>query len=99
MCFTGAKYIPNDVVKKLNIRCAALLMGCASCSLTLQGCYAPIGAPLSYLMAGSPIIVGNLWNMIDIELCLFAMKFFKDTLEEPDKLRREKRFGTHVEKL
>ena len=47
-------------------------MGCSSGSLTLNGCYAPNGAPLSYLLAGSPVIVANLWEVTDKDIDRFG---------------------------
>lgn len=47
-------------------------MGCSSGCLTLNGCYAPNGAPLSYLLAGSPVIVANLWEVTDKDIDRFG---------------------------
>lgn len=75
-------YIPDDKIKKLKKCSAAFLMGCASGCLTLQGCYAPVGTPLSYLRAGSPFVVANLWIMLESELCLFAETLLKEILKD-----------------
>lgn len=59
----GFQYIPRAKVVNL-LRCAAAtLMGCDSALLVLNGSYIPSGAPLDYIIAGSPIAIGNLWNV------------------------------------
>ena len=47
-------------------------MGCSSGSLSLNGCYTPQGAPLCYLLAGSPVIVANLWEVTDKDIDRFG---------------------------
>lgn len=57
-------------------------MGCSSGSLTLHGSYAPQGIPLSYLLAGSPAIVANLWEVTDKDIDRFGKAMFDAWLEE-----------------
>ena len=38
-------------------------MGCATAALSEQGEYEPVGTVLSYVLGGSPCVVGNLWNV------------------------------------
>jgi separase len=71
------------------------LIGCTSGGLTLQRSYAPIGTPLSYLMADSPIIVGNLWVMLESKLNLLAKSLCEDLLELIDQ-NNGKRIGAFV---
>jgi len=47
-------------------------MGCSSGTLQCKGSYAPRGAPLSYLFAGSPAIVANLWDVSDKDIDRFS---------------------------
>lgn len=64
-------------------KCAAtLLMGCSSGSLSLNGCYIPQGTPLSYLLAGSPVIVGNLWEVTDKDIDRFGKAMYGAWLRE-----------------
>ena len=87
--FTGAQYIPRHEIQKLE-RCAAtLLMGCSSGSLTLQGSYAPQGVPLSYLLAGSPAIVANLWEVTDKDIDRFGKAMLDAWLKERSELPME----------
>ncbi|XP_040365998.1 separase-like isoform X2 [Rosa chinensis] len=78
----GSLYIPNDRIERLQNCAGAFLMGCSSASLKLDGCYVPRGPPLSYLLAGSPVILGNLWEVtgLDIDKFTHAMlvSWFKD---------------------
>lgn len=75
-------FIPNHRIERLQNCAGALLMGCKSGSLRLDGCYIPQGPPLSYLLAGSPVIFGNLWDVLDNEIDQFTKamlaSWFKD---------------------
>ncbi|KAJ8572576.1 hypothetical protein K7X08_009087 [Anisodus acutangulus] len=79
---SGAQYIPEHEVKKLESCAATLLMGCSSGSLYLHGCYAPRGAPMCYLFAGSPVIVANLWEVTDKDIDRFGKSMFDAILRE-----------------
>lgn len=57
-------------------------MGCSSGSLTLNGSYAPQGVPLSYLLAGSPSIVANLWEVTDRDIDRFGKAMLDAWLKE-----------------
>lgn len=69
---TGAQYISRHDLLKLEKCAATFLMGCSSGSLSLNGCYIPQGTPLYYLLAGSPVIVANLWDVTDKDIDRFG---------------------------
>ncbi|KAL6180528.1 hypothetical protein ACLB2K_047190 [Fragaria x ananassa] len=78
---SGTQYIPRREIQKLE-RCAAtLLMGCSSGSLKLNGCYVLQGTPLSYLLAGSPVVVANLWDVTDTDIDRFAKSMLDSWLK------------------
>ncbi|KAK7302457.1 hypothetical protein RJT34_13347 [Clitoria ternatea] len=79
---SGAQYIPRHEIQKLDKCAATLLMGCSSGSLTLHGQYAPQGVPLSYLLAGSPAIVANLWEVTDKDIDRFGKAMLDAWLKE-----------------
>ncbi|OIV91544.1 hypothetical protein TanjilG_08956 [Lupinus angustifolius] len=79
---SGSQYIPRHEIQKLENCAATLLMGCSSGSLTLNGSYAPQGVPLSYLLAGSPAIVANLWEVTDKDIDRFGKAMFDAWLKE-----------------
>ncbi|PRQ20035.1 putative separase [Rosa chinensis] len=54
---TIIQYIPRLEIQRLEHCASTLLMGCSCGSLKLNGCYVPQGTPLSYLLAGSPVIL------------------------------------------
>ncbi|KAF2319699.1 hypothetical protein GH714_018091 [Hevea brasiliensis] len=78
----GAQYISQQEIQKLEICAATLLMGCSSGALSLHGCYTPQGTPLSYLLAGSPIIVANLWEVTDKDIDWFGKAVLDAWLKE-----------------
>jgi separase len=53
-------------------------MGCSSVALQENGDYEPIGTVLSYLLAGSPCVVGNLWNVTDKDCDRFTKALLED---------------------
>lgn len=79
---SGAQYIPRDKIHKLESCAATLLMGCSSGTLKLNGRYAPVGISLSYMLAGAPIVVANLWEVTDLDIDRFAKAVLKSFLEE-----------------
>ncbi|KAJ1434987.1 SEPARIN core domain [Sesbania bispinosa] len=86
---SGAQYIPRHEIQKLEKCAATLLMGCSSGSLTLHGSYAPQGIPLSYLLAGSPAIVANLWEVTDKDIDRFGKAMLDAWLKERSDLPTE----------
>ncbi|KAK4438264.1 Separase [Sesamum alatum] len=79
---SGTQYIPGHEIQKLDSCAAGLLLGCSSGSLYLKGCYMPQGAPLSYLLAGSPVIVANLWEVTDKDIDRFGKAMLNAWLRE-----------------
>ncbi|CAL8997984.1 unnamed protein product [Prunus brigantina] len=79
---SGVQYIPMHQIQRLENCAATLLMGCSSGSLKLNGCYIPHGPPLSYLLAGSPVIVANLWEVTDKDINRFAKAMLDSWLKE-----------------
>ena len=78
----GTQYVSGKEIEKLNNCAAALLMGCSSGTLHCKGSYAPRGAPLSYLFAGSPAIVANLWDVSDKDIDRFSKALLNSWLQE-----------------
>jgi separase len=62
---SGAQYIRSRGVKKLTKAPTAWLMGCSSAAVTEHGEFEPSGMVLAYLSAGSPAVVGTLWDVTD----------------------------------
>lgn len=70
---SGAQYIRSRTIKRLAPRCnVALLFGCSSVSLTEAGEFEPYGTPKTYLAAGSPAVLGSLWDVTDGDVDKFA---------------------------
>ncbi|KAK4751903.1 hypothetical protein SAY87_020701 [Trapa incisa] len=86
---SGAQYIPRHEIQKLNTCAATLLMGCSSGALTLHGPYMPEGMPLSCLVAGSPAIIANLWEVTDKDIDRFGKAVLGAWLEARSKTSRQ----------
>ncbi|KAJ3678269.1 hypothetical protein LUZ60_002072 [Juncus effusus] len=77
---SGSQYLSGEQIEKLDNCAAAFLMGCCSGSLNCRGIYAPKGIPLSYLFAGSPAVIGNLWDVTDKDIDRFAVAVLESWL-------------------
>ncbi|KIY03547.1 uncharacterized protein Z520_00238 [Fonsecaea multimorphosa CBS 102226] len=74
----GGQYIRPRTIRRMEKCAVALLMGCSSAKLTECGVYEPHGMPLSYLSAGSPAVVGTLWDVTDRDIDRFAMELMAE---------------------
>ena len=52
---------------------AAFLWGCSSGKLRRLGIHDPSGAVLYYLCGGASFVVGNLWDVTDVDIDKFSM--------------------------
>lgn len=80
---------------ELPIRSAVILMGCSSGKLssinrknigpaekaTIH--YEPTGISLSYIRAGAPCVVGNLWDVTDKDIDRYCLSLMRKFLTEP----------------
>ena len=79
---SGTQFVSRKDIKKLENCAATCLLGCSSGSLQLFGPYLPRGAPISYLLAGSPVVVANLWEVSEADLRRFASAMLVSLLKE-----------------
>ncbi|KAL9107624.1 MAG: hypothetical protein Q9227_007527 [Pyrenula ochraceoflavens] len=75
---SGSQYIRGRTVRRLKKCAVTFLMGCSSSTLVECGMFEPYGVPWNYMHAGSPAVVGTLWDVTDKDIDRFAMQ----TLEE-----------------
>jgi len=71
----GEAYLPRrDVAVKVRGAAGALLMGCSSAVLAPSSAWGGEldGPALSYLLAGAPAVVGNLWDVTDKDIDRFT---------------------------
>uniref|UniRef100_K7GBT1 separase n=1 Tax=Pelodiscus sinensis TaxID=13735 RepID=K7GBT1_PELSI len=64
----GARFLDGHSVLKLDCRAVALLFGCSSAALALRGNLEGTGIILKYIMAGCPLVLGNLWDVTDRDI-------------------------------
>lgn len=64
---SGETYLPSNEIAALPDATApvAMLMGCSSSKLFDNGDFEPTGAPTHWLCAGSPAVIGFLWEATD----------------------------------
>ncbi|KAK8050004.1 cell division-associated protein bimb [Apiospora phragmitis] len=76
---SGAQYIRGRTIRKMEkCRAVALLMGCSSASLTAPGDFEPHGPVWNYMLAGSPAVVGTLWDVTDRDIDRYAGRLFEE---------------------
>ncbi|GAA5940472.1 hypothetical protein JCM1841_001027 [Sporobolomyces salmonicolor] len=73
------QYVRSQTIRHLP-RCAVtMLWGCSSGLLKDQGDFDPVGTPYHYMVAGSPALVANLWDVTDKDIDKFAQSVFDKT--------------------
>jgi len=76
---SGAQYIRGRTIRQLEkCRAVALLMGCSSASLINAGDFELYGPVWNYMLAGSPAVVGTLWDVTDRDIDRFAAATFEE---------------------
>lgn len=87
---SGEQYLQSHHIKRLRSCPVSVLMGCSSGMLRQSGEFGPWGSALSYLMAGSPCVVANLWDVTDRDIDRFTWRLFKLWgLRELDEIQEE----------
>ncbi|CEI87027.1 hypothetical protein RMCBS344292_01448 [Rhizopus microsporus] len=61
----GQSFLRGTTVRSLPKCAVSILMGCSSGKMESNGEYDPHGYILNYLIAGSPAVLGNLWDVTD----------------------------------
>uniref|UniRef100_A0A452HG59 separase n=1 Tax=Gopherus agassizii TaxID=38772 RepID=A0A452HG59_9SAUR len=64
----GARFLDGPSILKLDCRAVALLFGCSSAALAVRGNLEGTGILLKYIMAGCPLVLGNLWDVTDRDI-------------------------------
>lgn len=73
----GEQYIRSSKIKSLEKCCPTMLLGCSSGALEQAGDYDSWGTPVSYMIAGCPMLVANMWDITDKDIDKFSMSVFK----------------------
>lgn len=69
---SGQQYIRAAKIKSLAQCCPTLLLGCSSGALQEAGDYDPWGTPVTYMIAGCPMLLANMWDVTDKDIDLFS---------------------------
>jgi hypothetical protein len=81
---TGERYLRGSELSKLG-RCAVtMLMGCSSGKLRMAGDFGVEGMPLSYVLAGCPALVANLWDVTDKDIDKFSNTLLESWVDGKD---------------
>ncbi|CCH60037.1 hypothetical protein TBLA_0C02250 [Henningerozyma blattae CBS 6284] len=73
----GEQFVHAKEIKKLNSVAPSLLLGCSSASMKYYGKLEPTGIIYSYLLGGSPMVIGNLWDVTDKDIDRFSKDLFE----------------------
>ncbi|KAF6155061.1 hypothetical protein GIB67_035808 [Kingdonia uniflora] len=78
----GMQYIPWYEIRKIENCVATILMGCCIGSISYKGCYNPQGAVISYLLAGSPVMIANLRDVTSPDIDRFGRSMLNAMFKE-----------------
>ncbi|KAJ8260340.1 hypothetical protein GJAV_G00179830 [Gymnothorax javanicus] len=76
----GARFLDSRRLLSQELRAAALLFGCSSAALAVHGELEGAGVILNYLMAGCPLVLGNLWDVTDRDIDRFTKALLQSWL-------------------
>ncbi|XP_060108172.1 separin [Heteronotia binoei] len=75
----GARFM--DSILKVDCRAVALLFGCSSAALAVQGNLEGTGIILKFILAGCPLALGNLWDVTDRDIDRYMAALLKNWLK------------------
>ncbi|XP_073519047.1 separin [Phyllobates terribilis] len=73
----GVHFLDAQTLQRLDCNAVVLLFGCSSAALAVRGDLEGAGIVLKYLMAGCPLVVGNLWDVTDREIDRYTVAFLQ----------------------
>ena len=73
----GEQFARASEIKKLDGIAPSLLLGCSSAAVKYHGNLSPSGMIYSYLQGGSPLVIGNLWDVTDKDIDKFSLSLFE----------------------
>ncbi|KAG0656970.1 Separin [Monosporozyma unispora] len=76
---SGEQYVRLSQIKSCNKVAVSFLLGCSSAAMKYYGKLEPSGSIYSYLLAGCPLVLGNLWDVTDKDIDKFSMSLFEKT--------------------
>uniref|UniRef100_A0A803XV34 separase n=1 Tax=Meleagris gallopavo TaxID=9103 RepID=A0A803XV34_MELGA len=79
----GARLMDGQTIAQLQCRAVALLFGCSSAALAVRGSLEGAGIVLKYIMAGCPLVLGNLWDVTDRDIDRYAEALLRAWLGAP----------------
>uniref|UniRef100_A0A8C5MBK5 separase n=1 Tax=Leptobrachium leishanense TaxID=445787 RepID=A0A8C5MBK5_9ANUR len=77
----GAHLLDVQTLQRLDCNALVLLFGCSSAALAVRGDLEGAGIVLKYLMAGCPLVLGNLWDVTDREIDRYTVAFLQGWLK------------------
>uniref|UniRef100_A0A8C4R0V7 separase n=1 Tax=Eptatretus burgeri TaxID=7764 RepID=A0A8C4R0V7_EPTBU len=82
----GARLLGIQELPRLSCRAPCLLFGCSSAALTARGSLEPSGIALSYMMAGCPCVLGNLWDVTDRDIDRYTEQLLRGWLSSAGRI-------------
>ncbi|XP_063043799.1 separin [Engraulis encrasicolus] len=77
----GSRFLDAGRLLKGRVSAAALLFGCSSAGLSVNGTQEGTGIVLSYITAGCPLVLGNLWDVTDRDIDRLTLALLRSWLK------------------
>ncbi|KAG6850976.1 hypothetical protein H0H93_005845 [Arthromyces matolae] len=72
----GEQYLRSHKIRNLATCASTMLWGCSSGILREMGDFDRVGTPYNYMLAGSPCLTANLWDVTDRDIDKFTQAVF-----------------------
>jgi len=74
----GQDVLSTDVIRNADVDSVTLLMGCSSGAFDTSDTTSSVSISLSYLLAGAPAVIANLWDVTDGDIDRFSKELIQN---------------------
>ncbi|XP_030054032.1 separin [Microcaecilia unicolor] len=77
----GVQFLDGQSLMRLDGNAVSLLFGCSTAALVVRGNLEGVGIILKYIMAGCPLVLGNLWDVTDRDIDRYTVALLQSWIK------------------